>query len=66
MSPRLLYFLVIMAVAVVWGWFSDLRHGDTGWFIVRLALSAVAALLLPSTRWFQKRHGPQRADTEAR
>ena len=33
-----------LAIAAVWGYFSDLRNGQTEWFIGRLALVGAASL----------------------
>ena len=36
MSKQLAGFFVTLLIAVVWGYFSDLRHGQVGWFIGRI------------------------------
>lgn len=38
MQRHLRLVLVALAIAAVWGYFSDLRNGQIEWFILRLAL----------------------------
>ena len=43
-------YVTAITVAIIWGYFSDLRNGELGWFAGRIIFSVVLAYLLVSYR----------------
>lgn len=37
--------MVALAVAAAWGWFADLRDGETAWFVGRMVFVVSAVLV---------------------
>lgn len=44
--------LPVLLIASTWGYFVDLRDGEIGWFVVRVAASAVVAIAV--TLWIRR------------
>ncbi|WP_169824080.1 hypothetical protein [Anaerobacillus alkalidiazotrophicus] len=36
MNKQTIYFLITLVIAIIWGYFADLKNGEVGWFIGRL------------------------------
>ncbi len=46
MKKHIPTILISLLIAAIWGYFSDLRHGEWGWFIGRLIFIPCVVLLL--------------------
>lgn len=53
MNRHLQNALLALIVSVVWGIFSDLMHGQPGWFIIRVSLVTLATYL--GSQWFERK-----------
>lgn len=65
--------IVAFAIAVIWGYFADIRQQEYGWFVFRLVFVPLVTLL--AVMWMERRKiGPTKpaagpggeADTQAR
>ncbi|GAQ17604.1 RND transporter [Oceanobacillus picturae] len=55
MNSSIIQSLAIgLAIAVIWGYFADLRNGEVGWFIGRLIFMPLFVLLISNYKWFTK------------
>lgn len=41
-------YLISLLIAIIWGYFSDLRHGEVAWFIARLIFVPILTVVLDS------------------
>jgi hypothetical protein len=46
MKKFLSLLVTSLLIAAVWGYFSDLRHGQTGWFLGRLCIAVMVAIFV--------------------